>query len=592
MADVTKRMNYFDRQFLRAADFQDEQAYNFDRRHRHNRLLHAPGIAEGLQVSGNINDDFVTVSAGTAYDALGQEIVLARSEQVNISRITGEASTAHITIAYREQASDPSTDPGVTGISTRISEQPALLASATPPGDPNLTLPLANVAVANGKVTAVPDNTVRNQAGAVLGQDLTVHSVTLRNDEVVPSAWPKLICSAATTASLQNAGLTSGEIGIGTTGPTEKLHVESGNIFVNGERNGVIVDAAGQKRVGLMKYVDREAMLIGSSQLLSPIRLGRWEGGTITTPGQIHEDLIINSQGNVGIGTANPDTHLTVQGSTGGTFLNVKDTSTTTGGPFEVLLGVDSSGGIVSTMTSHDLQLRSGGNHMHVVIKNSGKVGIGTNAPLAALQVNFDNNPIAISNAAFLIENSNGSQSMQYFSFQGVQKASIRADSNGNLVLNAGSGEIFWDTDFGGPPTFNPAGGTLDVVGLVHASSFPTSSDERFKMNVTPLTDALEKIDSIQGVAFDWNELYESLGRSTGRREIGVIAQEVEKVFPELVSTWHEEGYRAVDYGRLTAVLVEAIKELKAKNESLERRIEALENTLGAAGKDHARSEP
>ena len=55
---------------------------------------------------------------------------------------------------------------------------------------------------------------------------------------------------------------------------------------------------------------------------------------------------------------------------------------------------------------------------------------------------------------------------------------------------------------------------------------------------------------------------YESLGCATGHREIGVIAQQVEAVFPELVTTWGDASYRAMDYGRLTAVLVEAIKQL------------------------------
>ena len=78
----------------------------------------------------------------------------------------------------------------------------------------------------------------------------------------------------------------------------------------------------------------------------------------------------------------------------------------------------------------------------------------------------------------------------------------------------------------------------LDVAGVCHASSFPTSSDSRFKENVEQLTGVLDKLEQVRGVAFDWNERYEALGRSTGHREIGVIAQEVEAVFPELVTTW------------------------------------------------------
>lgn len=130
MADATKRVNYFDRQFLRAADFQDEQTYDLDRRRRHNRLLHTPGVAEGLQVTGNVGDASVSVAAGTAYDGLGQEIVLSGAQQVSLSSISGATATAYITISYSELASDPSTDPGVTGNSTRTSEVPALAAAA------------------------------------------------------------------------------------------------------------------------------------------------------------------------------------------------------------------------------------------------------------------------------------------------------------------------------------------------------------------------------------------------------------------------------------------------------------------------------
>jgi hypothetical protein len=95
---------------------------------------------------------------------------------------------------------------------------------------------------------------------------------------------------------------------------------------------------------------------------------------------------------------------------------------------------------------------------------------------------------------------------------------------------------------------------------------------------VRQLTGVLEKLERIRGVSFEWNELYESLGRASGHREIGVIAQEVEAVFPELVTTWGEDDYRAVEYGSMTGVLIEAIKELKAENEALRRRIGALES--------------
>ena len=87
--------------------------------------------------------------------------------------------------------------------------------------------------------------------------------------------------------------------------------------------------------------------------------------------------------GNVGIGTYEPNRPLTIQGA-GGTYLNVKGNN----GSYEVLLGADKNGGIVSTMTNHDLQLRAGGNSTKMTIKANGNVGIGTSSPDAKLAVN------------------------------------------------------------------------------------------------------------------------------------------------------------------------------------------------------------
>ena len=142
--------------------------------------------------------------------------------------------------------------------------------------------------------------------------------------------------------------------------------------------------------------------------------------------------------------------------------------------------------------------------------------------------------------------------------------------NNRDLTIRTGTGNV-------GIGTANPQY-KLDVAGPVHASSFPTSSDIRFKTDITPLVNVLEKLENIRGVSFKWNEVYEALGRSTGHQEIGLVAQEVEKVFPELITTWGNEKYRAIDYGRLTAVLVEAVKELRAETQVLRARIGVLES--------------
>ena len=85
------------------------------------------------------------------------------------------------------------------------------------------------------------------------------------------------------------------------------------------------------------------------------------------------------------------------------------------------------------------------------------------------------------------------------------------------------------------------------------------SSDRRLKENIIPIENALEKVSKLNGYTFDWNELSYKEGN-----EVGVIAQEIEKDFPQLVTT-RENGYKAVRYDKLVAVLISAINELNEK---------------------------
>ena len=91
------------------------------------------------------------------------------------------------------------------------------------------------------------------------------------------------------------------------------------------------------------------------------------------------------------------------------------------------------------------------------------------------------------------------------------------------------------------------------------------SSDERLKDNITPIENSLEKVGQLKGYEFDWNdnqEVYEG-------HDVGVIAQEVEKVVPEIVETRKHDGYKAVKYEKLVPLLINAINELKAEIEEL-----------------------
>ena len=96
------------------------------------------------------------------------------------------------------------------------------------------------------------------------------------------------------------------------------------------------------------------------------------------------------------------------------------------------------------------------------------------------------------------------------------------------------------------------------------AGAMAAGSDERTKDNVAPIENALEKLGAIRGVSFEWNDKAVHFSKEPGTKETGVIAQEVETVFPELVHTGGD-GLKRVNYNGLIGVLFAAVNELSAK---------------------------
>ena len=89
------------------------------------------------------------------------------------------------------------------------------------------------------------------------------------------------------------------------------------------------------------------------------------------------------------------------------------------------------------------------------------------------------------------------------------------------------------------------------------------------------IDNALSKVFKLRGVYFDWDEEH------GGHHDLGMIAEEVGEIFPEVVNFEKDSKFTTgMDYGRLTSVLVEAIKELEEENKALQLRIEALEAKL------------
>jgi hypothetical protein len=99
--------------------------------------------------------------------------------------------------------------------------------------------------------------------------------------------------------------------------------------------------------------------------------------------------------------------------------------------------------------------------------------------------------------------------------------------------------------------------GSLTVTGNI-----TSSSDERLKTNIRQLDYGLEAVNKLRGVRYE----------KDGEEQIGVVAQEVQKIAPEVVRE-DGDGFLSVDYGRLTPILIEAVKTLTARVEELEARL-------------------
>jgi len=114
-----------------------------------------------------------------------------------------------------------------------------------------------------------------------------------------------------------------------------------------------------------------------------------------------------------------------------------------------------------------------------------------------------------------------------------------------------------------------------DSNGYIHAPDIIATSDERLKTNIYIIPDALAKINKIDGVYYTF--------KSTNITSVGVTAQNVQKVLPEVVHTG-EDGYLGVSYGHIVGLLVEGIKEISTKFDQYKRdtdqRIQTLENIL------------
>lgn len=395
----------------------------------------------------------------------------------------------------------------------------------------------------------------------------------------------------------------SGNIGIGVT-PSYKLHVGNGQLVVDGSTASYssIISGTGDT-------------YIRGGAAGSKIVIGDQNTGTVEMTGPGNKII----SGNVGIGTASPNARLDVGGATASTVqlgvtMDADDTvglsirrPTTATETAAALQLCNPGSGVGCTYVYQDISLGglsikvagtyAAGALLHVT--PAGNVGIGTTSPSALLHVagkaivgaSDDQTPDSTSNGHLKILGAGYSGfatldgSAMYLGHNSAsRRLDLMTDETTRLSIS-GAGNV-------GIGTTNPTAklhlsGTFKLGGqgagagdsylcwnsstasVTYNTSACNPSDIRLKKNIETLEDPLNKLASLRGVRFEWIDEHRPRGE-----QIGLIAQEVEKVFPSVVSVG-DDGYMSVSYDKLVAPLVEAVKQLKADNDSLRAELKA-----------------
>jgi len=189
-----------------------------------------------------------------------------------------------------------------------------------------------------------------------------------------------------------------------------------------------------------------------------------------------------------------------------------------------------------------------------VLLVDNGKVGIGTTTPDRMLDIEDASSPrIIITDTTNAVSVEIGAQDDAGF------VGTLTADPLRIMVYN--KEKIRIDTDGNvGIGTTSPSQ-KLDVNGDAIANSWKTHSSQIWKKDIMPLDDALSKITQIQGVTYNWRTDEFPEKSFDDSVQIGLIAEELEMIYPELVYTTTGTGDKSIDYSKLTPILIEAIKE-------------------------------
>jgi hypothetical protein len=236
-----------------------------------------------------------------------------------------------------------------------------------------------------------------------------------------------------------------------------------------------------------------------------------------------------------------------------------------------------------------------------VMINETGNVGIGTQTPVVKLHL-LDGSQIisttGVTQANYNVNRSGNwllTDNIKSFSdngtrlYDGNSNAYLHLESHGSATIQAygitalvsgvlgadalqgnGATDILYLQRVGNNVAIGAIAPTerLTVQGNINCNGTVYASDVRFKNNIKDLNNSLLKLTALRGVSYDYNPEFKQARGFDDKHQLGVIAQEVEKLFPELVNTG-SDGYKAVDYAKFAPVFIEAIKEQQAQIEIL-----------------------
>jgi hypothetical protein len=342
----------------------------------------------------------------------------------------------------------------------------------------------------------------------------------------------------------------SERVGIGTASPAELLNIVGSSGDAKIRFDGDISNLQ-NNFIGCLSYDD---LTIASDES------NTGAASTIQFRVDAAECMRITSAGNVGIGTTSPNSYagqtaLTINnGGVARVDLDISDTIVGT------LISESTYVGLFSQGASTTLRFGTN-NTERMRITSSGNVGIGTSSPDSKLRVDDTVNQTILAGV-----NSNAS-----FSTNGVFLQLSRNTTNNSFYAmsyyNAGAGSYkFRVADSGNVTNTN--------------NSYGSISDEKLKENIVDATPKLEKLKQVRIVNFNFID--------DNQKQIGVIAQELENIFPSMVEESpdkDEDGKdlntttKQVKYSVFVPILIKALQEQQTKIEQLEARITALETT-------------